>query len=254
MNHIPARRTATCQGFTLIELLTVIAIIGILAAILIPTVSRVRETAKRAKCMSNVRQITIGLINSANTNKRASFPRNELAGIGFWAWDVRHSLAADIIGDAGRQTLYCPSSGMLEIKDLEGMWNFQGRGLAVSSYILLVPGTPQFDGIAAQNLNERILADYSVTQGSVRLLIPASRRPLVVDALISATASPSSFAALPSNLPTERSNHMQGEMPMGGHTGFVDGHVKWRPFSLASSTNPDGFQVRTTGTVPKFWF
>lgn len=44
------------RAFTLIELLTVIAIIGILAAILIPVVSRVREQAKRASCATHLRQ------------------------------------------------------------------------------------------------------------------------------------------------------------------------------------------------------
>ncbi len=44
------------HAFTLIELLTVIAIIAILAAILIPTVSRVRSQARLTHCISNVRQ------------------------------------------------------------------------------------------------------------------------------------------------------------------------------------------------------
>ncbi|MDR1284201.1 MAG: prepilin-type N-terminal cleavage/methylation domain-containing protein [Opitutaceae bacterium] len=44
-------------AFTLIELLTVIAIIGILAAIMIPTVGSVRKSAMGARCVSNLRQM-----------------------------------------------------------------------------------------------------------------------------------------------------------------------------------------------------
>ena len=45
------------KGFTLIELLVVIAIIAILAAILFPVFAQAKEAAKRAACLSNLRQI-----------------------------------------------------------------------------------------------------------------------------------------------------------------------------------------------------
>jgi prepilin-type N-terminal cleavage/methylation domain-containing protein/prepilin-type processing-associated H-X9-DG protein len=48
------------KGFTLIELLVVIAIISILAAILFPVFARARENARRASCMSNLKQLAFG--------------------------------------------------------------------------------------------------------------------------------------------------------------------------------------------------
>ncbi|AHF92181.1 hypothetical protein OPIT5_19950 [Opitutaceae bacterium TAV5] len=58
----------TSAGFTLIELLTVVAIIGILTAIIIPTVGKVRESARAAQCASNLRQIQLANILYSQDN------------------------------------------------------------------------------------------------------------------------------------------------------------------------------------------
>ncbi|WP_052362487.1 prepilin-type N-terminal cleavage/methylation domain-containing protein [Geminisphaera colitermitum] len=66
---LPIRHAA----FTLVELLTVIAIIGILAAIIIPTVGAVRESARAARCTSNLRQLQLANIAHANNDRNGTY-------------------------------------------------------------------------------------------------------------------------------------------------------------------------------------
>jgi len=78
---VPPPPRNSCGGFTLIELLTVIAIIGILAGILIPVIGRVRDSARSALCVSNLRQLQNGAMLWMTAN------RERMPDARFWSYN-----------------------------------------------------------------------------------------------------------------------------------------------------------------------
>ncbi len=99
------------RGFTLIELLVVISIIALLLGILIPTLGRARDQARKVLCLSNLRQWSVLLFLYTNDHE-GSFPPGWSVQKGMWMSRLR-SYYQD------RKICLCPKATKLQSEGLE---------------------------------------------------------------------------------------------------------------------------------------
>jgi prepilin-type N-terminal cleavage/methylation domain-containing protein/prepilin-type processing-associated H-X9-DG protein len=206
----PPEKTAIMKSkaFTLIELLTVIAIIGILAAILIPVVGKVRESARQAVCGSNIRQLSIAMLLFADENNGV-LPTTGSTAQGeqptdWILWrrnedELRLSPIVSYIGNTFQPEIYrCPSD--------ERVADPANRPTYAYSFTMNRALDPQSPGRAGPSV-----------RGHIENIPDPSRIVMLVE-----EDTPNDSSAWLENPEDELTQRHGGR----GHVSFVDGHVE----------------------------
>jgi prepilin-type N-terminal cleavage/methylation domain-containing protein len=265
------------RAFTLIELLVVIAIIAILAALLLPALSKAKDQSIRTKCSANVKN-RLALTMYANENTDHC-PNS--AGIGNWAWDMPTYVESAMVAyGAQMKVWYDPGTdGKLSSQQYQVEWtNYNTDGWGNVGYALTFPGTASYNNIVGgfqfiTNINTKMTATSVLNAVNDSVPIVPSTRALTACATLT-DESDSSFTAnnlntvkntykwvnvadgfmggaplFPPNSANTSSAHLQNAtVPSGLNAGTVDGHVEWRPFRSILPRCGD------PGAVPFFYY
>ena len=235
------KRLSVCgRGFTLIELLVVIAIIAVIAAIIFPVFSRTREMARQTTCMSNLRQLALGIDMYAedwggclpSTWGGPPPPPNCDGG----AWDPNHP------NDWDWQQIIQPYTGSVQIAlcpDVSVCTNLFGTNRVAGNLSTYGP----FLGHYGMNIALALLSQSAVVHPTNTLELCDCGDSAFLGRMVGNTSAYiPGFGSLPGAVrvpsldPALRSDFMNGRHNGGVNGIFADGHARWM---TASQMAPD---------------